>query len=65
MGVLPGFQREVLLMRYVDGLTLEEIAQLLKTPLGTIKSRVHNALSTLRKDDRTRRYFEQQPLLEP
>lgn len=55
---LPEAQREVLLMRYVDDFTLQEIADILRIPLGTVKSRIHNALRTLRDDDRTREYFE-------
>jgi RNA polymerase sigma-70 factor (ECF subfamily) len=55
---LPPTHREVLLMRFVDGLTLEEIAQAMQIPLGTVKSRLHNALDQLRSDPRTRRYFE-------
>jgi RNA polymerase sigma-70 factor (ECF subfamily) len=51
--------REVLLLRFVDGLSLAEIAQALAVPLGTVKSRLHNALRTLRHDERTRTFFEQ------
>lgn len=51
--------REVLLLRYVDGLTLAEIAEAVKTPLGTVKSRLHNALETLRQDKRARQYFKE------
>jgi RNA polymerase sigma-70 factor, ECF subfamily len=58
MGRLPDQQRDVLLMRFVDGLALEEIAQILGVPLGTVKSRLHNALATLREDPNVRRYFE-------
>jgi RNA polymerase sigma-70 factor (ECF subfamily) len=54
---LPDGQREVLLLRFVDGMRLGEIAQALRIKLGTVKSRLHNALSTLRNDKRTRRYF--------
>jgi RNA polymerase sigma-70 factor (ECF subfamily) len=50
--------REVLLMRFVDGLKLQEIARALDLPLGTVKSRLHNALQALRGDERTRRYFD-------
>jgi RNA polymerase sigma-70 factor (ECF subfamily) len=49
--------REVLLLRFVDGLDLAEIAEAMNIPLGTVKSRLHNALTTLRKDERTREYF--------
>ena len=49
---------EVLLLRFVDGLSLAEIANTVNIPLGTVKSRLHNALEILRKDERTRRYFD-------
>lgn len=56
---LPDPQREVLLMRFVDGLLLEEIAAALDVPLGTVKSRMHHALAALRADEGTRAYFEE------
>src|SRR5882724_2262459 len=40
--------REVLLLRFVDGLDLAEIGRAMDIPLGTVKSRLHNALGTLR-----------------
>ena len=49
--------REVILMRFVDDLTLEEISTALDVPLGTVKSRLHHALQRLREDPRTRDYF--------
>ncbi|OHB85569.1 MAG: hypothetical protein A2Z38_07835 [Planctomycetes bacterium RBG_19FT_COMBO_48_8] len=55
--VLPDEQREVLLMRFVDDMTLQQIAAALQIPVGTVKSRLHNALRLLRKDRRTRDYF--------
>jgi RNA polymerase sigma-70 factor (ECF subfamily) len=55
---LPDEQREVLLLRFVEGLSLAEIAEAMDTPLGTVKSRLHNALETLRQDERTRNFFE-------
>lgn len=54
---LPGTHREVLLLRFVDDLKLEEIAVALNIPLGTVKSRLHNALEQLRGDARVARYF--------
>lgn len=55
---LPAGQREVLLMRFVDDMSLAQIAAALAIPLGTVKSRLHHALGRLRDDARTRRYFE-------
>lgn len=55
---VPDAPREVLLMRFVDGLKLHEIAAALGVPLGTVKSRLHNALESLRGDERTRKYFD-------
>ena len=50
-------QREVLLMRFVDGMSLVEIGQALGVPEGTVKSRLHNAIAMLRRDERAARYF--------
>ncbi|MFN0057799.1 MAG: RNA polymerase sigma factor [Planctomycetota bacterium] len=44
---LPAPQREVVELRFVDELKLEEIALVLEVPLGTIKSRLHHALKAL------------------
>jgi RNA polymerase sigma-70 factor (ECF subfamily) len=57
LNILPEEQREVLLMRFVDDMELKEIAAALNIPTGTIKSRLHRALETLRRDGRTRNYF--------
>jgi RNA polymerase sigma-70 factor (ECF subfamily) len=54
---LPEPQREVLLMRFVDDMSLLEIAEALGIPEGTVKSRLHNAIAALRKDERVRQYF--------
>jgi RNA polymerase sigma-70 factor (ECF subfamily) len=55
--VLPDEQREVLLMRFVDAMSLQEIAKALNIPIGTVKSRLHHALKRLRQDRRTQDYF--------
>jgi len=57
LATLPVDQREVVLMRFVDDMSLEAIAQALNTPLNTIKSRLYRALETLRDDPRMRDYF--------
>lgn len=58
LGALPEIHREVLLMRFVDDMSLEEIANALSIPLGTVKSRIHNALKTLAQDERARNFFQ-------
>lgn len=55
---LPAAQREVLLLRFVDGMTIAEVAAALGVPLGTVKSRIHNAIRTLRDDPATNFFFE-------
>jgi RNA polymerase sigma-70 factor (ECF subfamily) len=45
---LSDVQQEVVLMRFVDGLDLQAIADALEVPLGTVKSRLHSALDLLR-----------------
>ncbi len=55
---LPAQQREVLLLRFVDGLSIEEVALALDIPAGTVKSRIHHAIRTLRQDPATKKYFE-------
>lgn len=57
--------RETVLMRFVDDMSLEEIAAALGVPVGTVKSRLHHALAMLREDPRTRRYFSQETALSP
>ena len=57
LATLSDPHREVLLMRFVDDMTLEEIAFALAIPIGTVKSRLHHALAELREDERIHRYF--------
>lgn len=40
--------RDVVLLRFAEQMTLEEIAEKLSIPKGTVKSRLHNALKKLR-----------------
>lgn len=54
---LPDAHREVLLLRVVEGLDVSATAQALGIPTGTVKSRLHKALRTLREDPRTGSYF--------
>ncbi|MBV8881374.1 MAG: RNA polymerase sigma factor [Planctomycetaceae bacterium] len=45
---LSDLQQEVVLLRFVDGLDLQSIADAIDVPLGTVKSRLHSALELLR-----------------
>ncbi len=58
VGALPDGQREVLLMRIVEEMSVSEIAAALDIPAGTVKSRLHHALGALREDARTKGYWE-------
>jgi RNA polymerase sigma-70 factor (ECF subfamily) len=58
LSALPEAQREALLMRFVDDMEIREIAAALGISEGTVNSRLHYALQTLRSDERTRQYFE-------
>lgn len=55
--ILPDELLEILLMKYFDQMSQEEIAEALKIPVGTVKSRLYRALQTLREDSGTKSYF--------
>jgi RNA polymerase sigma-70 factor (ECF subfamily) len=44
---LPAEYREALVLRFQEGMSLEEIATVARVPLGTIKSRIYRGLSAL------------------
>jgi len=45
---LPAQQRAVVVLRFYEDLSLAEIAHLLDTPMGTVKSTLHRALRNLK-----------------
>lgn len=49
VGTLPALYREALTLRYEEGLKLEEIAEVTRAPLSTVKSRVQRGLGALRQ----------------
>jgi len=49
LGSLPVEQREVLLLRYTEGLSRTEIAEVLDIPEKLVKHRIYNGLERLRK----------------
>ena len=49
LAALPAEQRDALFLAFFQGLSHQEIATCLRTPLGTIKARIRRALQTLRQ----------------
>lgn len=49
LDALPEKQRTVLVLAIYQGLPYEEIADILNIPLGTVKSRIFNALTQIKK----------------
>lgn len=56
LGALPQELRLVVVLSDIEGLAYEEIATMLRIPLGTVKSRLHRARQTLQQ--RLRPYVE-------
>lgn len=54
---LSADHREVLLLRFVDDMSLAEISEALEIPLGTVKSRAHLAIQQLRGDPKIKDLF--------
>ena len=46
---LPDIYRVVIVLRYMDDLSLKEISEILEMPLGTVKTRIHRGREALRK----------------
>lgn len=60
LAALPAGQRAVLVLRFTDDLSIQEIAQAMRIPAGTVKSRLSRGTETLRAhlgvtDDRVTR----------
>jgi len=52
---LPKEHKEIVVLRFGLGMTMDEMAHLLEVPLGTVKSRLHNALKRLRQKQSTQK----------
>lgn len=48
LAALPDHQREVLLLRYIEEMSLAEIGETLEVPVGTVKSRLSLGLKRMR-----------------
>ena len=46
---LPDFLKQVVILAYYQGLKYRDIADILAIPVGTVKSRLHAALSRLQE----------------
>ncbi len=55
---LDADRREVIMLRFVDGMALQDIADMLEIPLGTVKSRLHLAVKALRASSRVKEFFD-------
>lgn len=55
MSLLPFKHREVLLLRYVEEMKVDEIAELLRISPGTVKSRLHNATRRMQEKVKSRK----------
>lgn len=55
---LPQQQRETVMLRFMEGMDLGEIAAALGIPVGTVKSRLHHALEALRNNPALKEFFE-------
>lgn len=50
LNVLPAVQREVLVLRYIEDMSYEEIAAIVNCQVGTVRSRLHYAKRALRDE---------------
>jgi RNA polymerase sigma-70 factor (ECF subfamily) len=58
ISALPEAHREVVILRFLEEMTLAEIADAVEVPIGTVKSRLHNALEMLRANPKIKSLFE-------
>lgn len=49
IGRLPDKYRSVIVLKYMEELSLQEISEILDMPLGTVKTRIHRGREALRK----------------
>lgn len=49
ISLLPDKYRSVIVLRYLEELSLKEISEVLNIPLGTVKTRVHRGRESLRR----------------
>ncbi|WP_010631745.1 RNA polymerase sigma factor SigW [Sporolactobacillus vineae] len=50
IGALPDKYRSAVILKYVEDLSLKEISEIMRLPVGTVKTRVHRGREMLRKN---------------
>jgi len=50
IGKLPQEVRTAIVLKHYHGFSLEEIAEMMGVPVGTVKSRIHNGIKAARKE---------------
>jgi RNA polymerase sigma-70 factor, ECF subfamily len=58
LDMLPAVQREVLVLRYIEDMTYDEIAAIVDCQVGTVRSRLHYAKRALRNELEKERHHE-------
>lgn len=58
LGALPVKIRSAMTLRFVNDLSLQEIAQTLDIPVGTVKSRLHKGISLLQRRTDSANYLQ-------
>lgn len=54
---VPPLQREVLVLHYLHGIVLQKIAERIRAPIGTVRSRLQRGLDHARADPRVRSHL--------
>ncbi len=57
VNLLPYKLKQVIILRYLNEYSQEEVAKILNIPLGTVKSRINAALTKLRQKGHSDQYF--------
>ncbi len=58
LGELSDERQEVIMLRFVDDMSLQEIASSLQIPVGTVKSRLHLAIKQLRDSPEVKKMLD-------
>lgn len=59
MDELPYKLKQVVILRYLNDYTQDEISAILEVPIGTVKSRINAALTKLRTKGKNKKILEE------